>query len=389
MDEDFDDKLDEVNGNNNISNDPNEDDFDDLWEDEDRVDPKAETKDDASASDTTDDEDDEGESSTNETEDEEDTNDENETSDSEIELDLAEGFNEELVAQVETLAISDQLYLSAEKVRELFDGTQESYDVLMTANKEAISNTAINSIYDMLPAKGKDFFEYLISTGGSGDLHGWLALEQREAELASIDLASMTEDQAKAIIKSDHEAKGFSAKQSKYIMEAHEDNADLIDEAKILYTASATAATQAKADKLEADTAKVNADKVANKARQASVVKAINDTKFSTHKQEEIFNLIYTNDESSNNTRLITMISNIIQNKPKQLVQLATLFDGYELEKGFNNARLKDQIKSEVTKTTKSTIRRKTKPASRGRQTSKDKLNHAAGIEDWLSDVEL
>ena len=259
----------------------------------------------------------------------------------------------------------------------------------MAANKVAMDNTAINSIYNMLPEKGKDFFEYLIKTDGKGDLSGWLDLAQREIDLSSVDVENMTDDQAKIIIKADHKSKGLSDKQSKYIMEAHEDNADLIDEAKILHIASSTAATKAKADKLAIDQETIAADNAANKARQVSVVKAINETKFSTQKQEALFNLIYTNDEGSSNPRLVSTIANIIQNKPEQLVQLAMLFDGYDIEKGFNNKRLISQVESKITRKTKATIKRKTKPANRARQTSKDKLNHKAGIDDWLSDVEL
>lgn len=377
--------------------DPNGDDFSDLWDNdpapEDEADDQEGTEGDPEEEDSADGTQDSGDGGETgdepvqegETGDEEDID----PNESEIELDLIEGYDEDLVNNVETLAISEQLYLDIEKVKEIFDGSPESYDKLMAANKEAMNNTAINNVYEMLPQRGKDFFDYLIKTNGAGDLDGWLDLERREADLSSIDLESMTEEQAKIIIKADHNAKGLSDKQSKYILEAHEDNADLMEEAKNLHKASATKAATDKAAKLASDAAAAAAAQAANIARQKNVVKAINSTKFSTQKQEEIFNLIYTNDASTGNTVIVSRIADIIQNKPEHLVQLAMLFDGYDEEEGFNNKRLKNQIKSDTVKKTKATIKRKTKPASRGRQTSKDKLNHKAGIDDWLSDVEL
>ena len=156
-----------------------------------------------------------------------------------------------------------------------------------------------------------------------------------------------------------------------------------------MHATSTAAAAAAKTAKLAADAKQVADDKAANKVRQANVIKAINNTKFTTKKQEDIFNLIYTTDANTGSSKMVTAISHIIENKPEHLVQLAMMFDGYTDEKGFDQVKLTKQIESDVVKKTKAKIKRKTKASARGSQTNKNKLNHKTGIDDWLSDVEL
>ena len=395
MEDDFNDNIDPAAVD---YNDPNQDDFGDLWDDKESEEDDGKDKttaasgdDDGTANDNEDGKDDpesdtKGDDGASE---DGDGDEEDDTSENEFELSLVDGFDEGLVNRVETLLEGEQLYLPIEKVQELFDGTDASYTKLMEANKVAMHNTTVANIYKGLPERGKEFFNYLIKTGGTGDLDGWMALEKQQATLNDIDVNALTEEQAKAILKEDHKTKGLSDKQSKYILEAHEDNADLIPEAKAMYAEKQAALAEAKTAKLAADQADAIAEKNRQTVRQQNILKAINGTKYTTAKQQEIFNYIYTSNEGSSTPKIVDAISSIIQNKPEHLVQLVTLFDGYDVEKGFDLTRLKKQVASETTRQTKTTIKRRTMPSTKGRQTTGNTNSRDASLDDWLSDVEL
>lgn len=306
-----------------------------------------------------------------------------------IELELVDDADEELVASVETLYAYDQLYLTEEQVKEVFNGTPESHTKLMELNKQAMNNSAIQQVIESMPERGKGFIEYLVSTNMKGDINGWLELESQVKSLEQYDLDNLTDDEAKSIIKDDYKQKGLLEKQIKFIIDAHEDNDELITEASALIKAKLKDREAAKEQKLKDDQAAAVKAKKAEVAKHSAVVKHIQATKFTTKKQEELYSWIYSKNEGSNNPVIVDVIANILDNSPEHLVQLAQLFDGYTVEKGFNLERLKKQVKSKEVKKTKKVIKRKSKSSLKGTQTRRRKNDNGQSLDDWLGDDEL
>lgn len=371
--------------------DVNTEDFSDLWDEEQIDDERKE----AGNDDTEPVEEGEEEFSTDEGEDETEPESEEEEGNGDdeedsIELELVENADEELVSAVQTLVSADQLYLSEDQIKTIFNGTEESYQELLSANKKAADNMAIENIYNWLPERGKGFFDYLVQMKGEGDLDGWLALEAKASDLMQYDTKSLTEAQAKEIVRQEHNKLGISEKQSRYIIEGLEDSAELIDEGKNIIKNNLAEIEKAKADKLANDkAAQLEAERQAA-IKYNMVVNEIKATKLPPAKQSEIHSLLYDKYQGSSNTKLVDMIINIVQNKPAQLIQLAQLFDGYSDKEGFDLKRLKKQIASDTTRKVKKTIKRKTKDSPDGGKSISEKQSRTGGdIEAWLSDVEL
>lgn len=377
------------------------DDFDNLWtEEKDDVD---DTDDASSGSEAGDDDgDSEGTESTDDSSgdegaddsddgdsDDDDNDNGGQDEDSGIELELVAKPNEDLVSAVETIFMADQFHLSEDQIKEIFDGTDESYEQLMEANLKAGNNMAIEQIYNSLPERGKDFFDYLIKTNMQGDIDGWLDLERQVKSLSDYDPANLTEEEAKAILEDEYKTKGLQAKQVKFIVEALEDNDEHVSEAKKVLKAKLELAESAKQAKLDADLKAAKEIKDKEIARHSEVVKYINGTKFAKQKQEELYNLIYNVPQGSSQPVIVTRIANIIQNNPEHLVQLAQLFDGYTEENGFDMKRLKKQVKTDTTKKTKRTIKRKSKASLKGSQTRHSKGGTGQSLDDWLGDDDL
>lgn len=318
-----------------------------------------------------------------------DDTDEEDGNDYKLELELVDKPDEELVAAVETLFMADQLNLEEEKIKELFDGTKEGYERLMQANKIATNNMAIEQIYNTLPERGKDFFNYLVRTNMQGDIDGWLELESRSKDLSKYDINNLTEDQAKAILEEDFTAKGLNPKQVKVMIEALEDNDEIVDESKKILKDKLTQHEAAKKSKLDAEAAAAALKKQTELKKHQEVVKHINATKFAVTKQEELYDMIYKTSGENKQPLIVSRINNIIQSKPEQLVQLAQLFDGYDEEKGFDLLRLKKQVTTDTTKKTKMIIQRKSKQSLKGNQTRHSRNATEQSLDDWLGDDDL
>lgn len=358
----------------------NDENFDDLWDAE----KDAKEEEESEETQETDEESVEGEESEEDKEQEEE-----EVEEDAIELELVEDADEALVGNVEILLSTDQLMLSPEQVKEIFNGTEESYTELLQANKEATTNMAIQSVYETLPQRGKDFFNYLIEMNGTGDIDGWLELESKAKDLSAFDIKSLTDDQAKAIVQQDNEAKGITGKKNKFIIEALEDEGDLVTEAKSILKAKNLEVEKQKAEKIASDKQRAKELEAAAVARQNSILQEINNTKFAKNKQEEMWNLIYGKSQNSEQPVIVEKLAHILQNKPKHVVQLAQLFDGYTEDGGFSFDRVKKQLKTEVTKKTKRTIKRSTKSSIKGGTTRNSKNNNTASLDDWLDGAQL
>ncbi len=328
----------------------------------------------------------------NESDDDSDADDESADGDGEeykLELELVEKPDEELVAAVETLFMADQLNLEEDKIKELFDGTKEGYERLMQANKIAGNNMAIEQIYNTLPERGKEFFNYLVKTNMQGDIDGWLKLESKSRDLSQYDINNLSEEQAKAILEEDFTAKGLNPKQVKVMIEALEDNDEIADESKKILKDKLAQHEVTKKSKLDAEVAAAALKKQTELKKHQEVVKHINATKFAVQKQEELYNMIYNVSNGSTQPVLVARINEIIKNKPEQLVQLAQLFDGYDDEKGFNLLRLKKQVEADTTKKTKVIIQRKSKQSLKGNQTRHSRNATEQSLDDWLGDDDL
>lgn len=363
--------------------DGNDENFDDLWDE------KPEPAESEESTEEEENQEEGSEDSNEESNEEEEEQQEEQEDEDVIELELVEGADESLVSNVELLLATDQMALSPEEIKEIFDGTEESYSELLEANKQASTNMAIQSVYETLPQRGKDFFNYLVEMKGTGDLDGWLELEGKAKDLSGFNIKALSDDQAKTIVQQDNESKGIVGKKNKFILEALEDEGELIAEAKSILKAKNLSIEAEKVEKLKADKQQVAVQQAEAVARQNSILKEINGTKFAKTKQEEMWNLIYGQVEGSSQPVIVTKLADILQNKPKHVVQLAQFFDGYNEETGFSFDRVKKQLQTEVTRKTKRNIKRSTKSSIKGSTTRNEKNNNKASLDDWLDGVQL
>ena len=293
-------------------------------------------------------------------------------------------YNESLVVGIENLLQTGYLELEDEAIIEMFDGTQEGYDKVMAANEAAKNQKALDTIWNGLPEKGRDFFKYLNDAGAAADVEGFLKLDAIHQDLEAIDVDKLTTEQAKEYIQMKETERGTKDKFIKIMLQTLEDDDELVATAKELLVEDKAAAVQAKADKLEADKEANAQFAIKQQEEYNNTLAAIQGTKFSTEKQKEIYNMIYTVDETSNTSPIVSMVTKAFSN-PEHLIQLITLFEGYTPDTGFDIKRVSKQIKTEVTNRTKKTIRRNSRTSHSGGGATPDKA-----AKSWTpSDEEL
>ena len=278
-----------------------------------------------------------------------------------------ENYNETLVTSVESLLMNDHFVLDDEKIIELFDGTEESWDKLQAANNAEIMTQAQASVWNSIPEKGREFFQYLQNAGADAQIKEWLELEQTQDAWEAIDTENLTEDQAKEIVSRKEKERGTKDRYIDTIIQSLVDDNEVVKMAKEIVSEEVAATKELKAKQLADDTAASAERAEADTKKFNSTVAAIHETKFSKDKQQEIYSMIYQTDKNSGVSPIVGLINNVFQN-PKYLVQLVTLFEGFD-ENGFNVERVKKQIQSDVTAKTKRKIRRKTastKPMGNG-----------------------
>ncbi len=287
----------------------------------------------------------------------------NEEKSNELELTLVaetdEKYNEGLVQTVERLLQTDYFAIDDAKIVELFDGTEAGWNKILIANQEAIQEQALQAVWNSIPAKGKEFFQYLSKSGDTARIQDWLELEKIQESYDAINVEALTDEQAKDIIIRSEKEKGVKPRYIEAIITSLEDDNELIKTAKEIVTEQKVIIAKAKEEQIKADAeAKVTKQK-ADEAKFNNTVTAIQNTKYAETKQKEIYDTIYTVDTTTGMSKIVSYINHVF-NKPEHLVQLVTLFDGFDPEKGFDLKRLKAQVKSEIVQDVKKTIVRNT-----------------------------
>lgn len=310
-----------------------------------------------------------GQNSDDESENESENSDDTTTKDTieeksnELELTLVsetdEKYNEELVQTVERLLQFDYFAIDDAKIVELFDGTEEGWNKVLTANQEAIQEQALEALWNSIPAKGKEFFQYLTKSGDNARIQDWLELEKLQESYETINVETLTDDQAKDIIIRSEKEKGVKPRYIEAIITSLEDDNELIKTAKEIVVEQKTNIAKAKEAQIQADAEAKIARQKADEAKFKNTVSAIQNTKFTEAKQKEIYDTIYTPDPTTGASKIVSYINHVF-NKPEHLVQLVTLFDGFDPETGFDLKRLKAQVKTEIVQDVKKTIVRNT-----------------------------
>lgn len=242
-----------------------------------------------------------------------------------------------------------------------FDGKNidDAYKQDIKNRNQAIAQNLI----DKLPEKAKNILSHVLKTNVDISSEAFDKILKLSKEQINFDFETdddeKNKENAKNFLTSIYKEKGLKDRVIKSMLEDLEDDDKIIDEAKEEKEARDLKIEEEKKKVTDAEIAQKQEEKEKAKLFKLEIDKELQELKYSKEKTQEIKNTIFEIDNNTKQSKAITILQKI-WSKPKSLVVLSELLNGYDEKTGeFKLERLENKRKTDLNKEIKSTLEEK------------------------------